>query len=65
MTAPAGAPRDYRLDYSALETGRVAQGAADWCREHGHATYVRDGVDQGYCPRCLEGHPVGYRVTSD
>lgn len=44
---------DYSMDYSALETGWVTQGAADWCEAHGHAFLRVDGVDAGRCPRCL------------
>lgn len=44
----------YAMDYSALDRGWATQGAADYCTEHGHATYTISGVDQGYCPRCLE-----------
>lgn len=50
----------YATDYSALEpNGYVSQGAADYCAAHGHASYIVDGVPQGYCPRCLTvTHPV-------
>lgn len=48
------ASTDYSLDYSALERGWATEGAARWCKMHGHATHVVDGVDTGRCPRCLE-----------
>lgn len=47
--------RDYSRDFTAISLeGYVSQGAADWCKAHGHATYKVDGKDIGYCPRCLE-----------
>lgn len=36
----------------------VKQGHVDYCRDNGHATYVVDGIDQGYCSRCGEAQAV-------
>lgn len=41
-------------DYPAAEGRTVTEGHAQLCRERGHATTIRDGVDQGVCPRCGE-----------
>lgn len=42
------------LDYPAADGRTVTEGHARLCRERGHAAFVRDGVDQGTCPRCGE-----------
>ena len=42
----------YALSYPAVTGGTVTQGHADYCQSNGHAAYVIDGVDQGFCPRC-------------
>lgn len=36
----------------------ITQGHVDYCKEHGHAKYIIDGVDQGRCPRCGELTPA-------
>lgn len=43
-----------RIDFPAVESRPVTEAHARLCREIGHATYTRDGVDMGSCPRC--GH---------
>lgn len=43
---PAASDSDYWGDRL------VTQGHADYCADHGHATWTRDGVDVGRCPRC-------------
>lgn len=40
------------LDYPALNGRPVTDAHARICAERGHATYKRDGVDTGSCPRC-------------
>jgi hypothetical protein len=42
----------YQWDYPVPDGRTVLQGHTDVCTKFGHATYVKDGVDQGYCPRC-------------
>lgn len=32
----------------------ITQGHADYCNEHGHATYTKDGIVQDFCPRCAD-----------
>lgn len=47
------------LDYPAIDGRPVTEAHARICREEGHTTYVRDGVDMGTCPRCgaVTTHP--------
>jgi hypothetical protein len=47
---------DYRMSYPCGPGGDgiVCQGHTDACARWGHAFYRRDGVDQGFCPRCGE-----------
>lgn len=46
------------FDYPAVEYRTVTQAHADICDSKGHATYVKDGVDMGFCPRCGEFTPA-------
>lgn len=50
-TAPVNRSQ-FAMSYPALDGAVVMQGHADYCREHGHATWTVDGVDTGTCPRC-------------
>jgi hypothetical protein len=45
-------------DYPAAHGRTVTEGHARYCRENGHASFVRDGVDVGMCPRCGDVTPV-------
>lgn len=53
----------YQLSYPAINGETVTQGHADYCKANGHATYMKDGVDQGWCPRCGDTIPAQYRLT--
>ncbi|WNN95996.1 hypothetical protein SEA_HIRKO_46 [Arthrobacter phage Hirko] len=39
-------------DYPALNYGTVTQAHADYCAEHGHATYTNGTDVSPWCPRC-------------
>ena len=42
----------YRLDMAALKGEMVCQGHADVCKALGHGYNIKDGIEQGWCPRC-------------
>lgn len=42
----------YVLDMAALKGETVCQGHADVCAILGHGKNLRNGVEQGWCPRC-------------
>lgn len=53
-TSEAERRRLYGMTMPASRGETVCQGHADWCAEHGHATWTVDGEVQGTCPRCGE-----------
>lgn len=46
------------MNFAALNGETVTEGHVKACQIKGHATYVKDGVVQEYCPRCDEKLPV-------
>lgn len=44
----------YGMDMAAANGTPVTQGHANYCAEHGHATWMDGGKDKGLCPRCGE-----------
>lgn len=55
----------FAMEYPALNGDVVCQGHSDYCRDHGHATYTLDGIDQGWCPRCGEQKPQSTQAVSN
>jgi hypothetical protein len=47
-------PFSYQMDYPVPVGRTVYQGHVDACAKYGHATYIKDRIVQGYCPRCGE-----------
>jgi hypothetical protein len=54
MSHNTGVPNNFRMDYPITDGRPVLQGHADACAQYGHATWNKDGVAQGVCPRCGE-----------
>lgn len=52
-------------DHAAIEGRTVTQAHADYCTEHGHATWTEDGDDMGSCPRCGESTETHLYLFSD
>lgn len=55
----------HSLDYPALDGRVVTQAHADYCQANGHATYKRDGVDTGMCPRCGEMRQPSWQAIAE
>lgn len=53
----------FALETPALTGEVVTEGHARYCRENGHAFNRKDGVEQGWCPRC--GEDNGLRTIAN
>lgn len=54
---------NYSMDYPAIDGRVITQGHADYCATNGHATYLKEGVKMGFCPRCgAVTEPANLRV---
>ncbi len=45
---------NFALEMPALTGNPITERHANYCRENGHATHTRDGVEDTMCPRCGE-----------
>lgn len=55
----------FALETPALTGGVVMEGHARFCRENGHAFNRKDGVEQGWCPRCGESNGLAAELVTN
>lgn len=48
----------YATSYPVLTGDPITQGHADYCTQHGHATYTQGGNVAPWCPRCGDNLPA-------
>ena len=53
----------YANECPILTGDTVTQGHADYCAEHGHATYTQNGKAVPWCPRCGDNLPSSSGAT--
>lgn len=59
------APKVSLLDYPAVDGRGVTEAHAKICRDRGCVSYVKNGMDMGFCPRCGEITTSEEQVTEE
>lgn len=59
------APKVSLIDFPAVDGRPVTQAHAKICRERGCSTYVKNGMDMGFCPRCGEVTTSEDQITDE
>jgi len=53
------------IDFPAVDGRVVTEAHAKICRERGCSTYVKNGIDMGFCPRCGEVSTSEDQITDE
>lgn len=59
------APKVSLIDFPAVDGRVVTEAHAKICRERGCSTYVKNGMDMGFCPRCGEVTTSEEQITDE
>lgn len=59
------APKVSLIDFPAVDGRVVTEAHAKICRDRGCSTYVKNGIDMGFCPRCGEVSTSEEQITDE